>query len=104
MELPRGVVVPPEDPLYRAWQARRERSPTPPPAYSASKPAGAGPPATRPWWVRLLVDAVAVPFLQGFMLTLGVHWIRRWRRAGGLLGVLRGRFIQSDKGPAATRS
>ncbi|KAJ2692278.1 hypothetical protein H4R19_006184 [Coemansia spiralis] len=107
MELPPGVIVPPEDPLYRAWQVRRESSPTPPPppqpdgqltAFLTKRP------AARPWWMRLLVDAVAVPFLQGFMLTLGVHWIRNWRRAGGLLGVIRGRFARPSSGPAGPRS
>ncbi|KAI7829217.1 hypothetical protein BX661DRAFT_197993 [Kickxella alabastrina] len=50
--------------------------------------------APRPWWMRLLVDAVFVPFVQGFMLNLGTHWVRNWRRNGGLLGVFRRRKQQ----------
>ncbi|KAJ1733727.1 hypothetical protein LPJ61_001418 [Coemansia biformis] len=107
----RGVIVPPEDPLYRTWQARGEHSRTPPPAYPTQarlgrdpRPGGqlvtysAQPPSKRPWWVRLLVDSMAVPFLQGFMLTLGVHWIRHWRRSGGLLGIFRGRRAAAATG------
>ncbi|KAJ2377030.1 hypothetical protein GGI05_006923, partial [Coemansia sp. RSA 2603] len=45
----------------------------------------APPPLPRPWWMRLLVDAMVLPFIQGFMLNIGVHWVRNWRRSGGLL-------------------
>ncbi|KAJ1666996.1 hypothetical protein IW140_002208 [Coemansia sp. RSA 1813] len=43
----------------------------------------------RSWWLRLLVDSMLIPFVQGFMLNMGVHWIRYWRGTGGLLGVFR---------------
>ncbi|KAJ2825831.1 hypothetical protein IWW50_002669 [Coemansia erecta] len=53
----------------------------------------------RPWWARLLVDSMLVPFVQGFMLNLGIHWVRYWRRGGGLVGVFRGRFGPRKSAP-----
>ncbi|KAJ2860538.1 hypothetical protein GGI22_002692, partial [Coemansia erecta] len=41
----------------------------------------------RSWWMRLLVDSMFIPFVQGFMLNMGVHWIQYWRRTGGVLGM-----------------
>ncbi|KAJ2783315.1 hypothetical protein H4R18_001761 [Coemansia javaensis] len=81
-------------PLHRGWPAHRHRGPSPQPGL----PLLPKPPAERPWWLRLLVDAMVVPFAQGFMLTLGIHWVRYWRRAGGLVGLFRSRAI-SPHGP-----
>ncbi|KAJ1799976.1 hypothetical protein LPJ59_001445 [Coemansia sp. RSA 2399] len=53
----------------------------------------------RSWWMRLLVDSMLIPFAQGFMLNMGVHWIQYWRRTGGVLGVFR-RWRISNKGQA----
>ncbi|KAJ2747965.1 hypothetical protein GGI20_000052 [Coemansia sp. BCRC 34301] len=43
----------------------------------------------KPWWQRLLIDAMLVPFTQGFMLTLAANWVRYWRQTGGLMGLFR---------------
>ncbi|KAJ2331856.1 hypothetical protein GGI00_003064 [Coemansia sp. RSA 2681] len=46
---------------------------------------------SKPWWQRLLIDAMLIPFTQGFMLTLAVNWVRYWRQTGGLMGLFRSR-------------
>ncbi|KAJ2707545.1 hypothetical protein FB645_000722 [Coemansia sp. IMI 203386] len=45
----------------------------------------------RPLWMRIIVDAMFVPFIQGFMLNIGAHWVRNWRRNGGLLALFKRR-------------
>ncbi|KAJ2501934.1 hypothetical protein GGI11_007754 [Coemansia sp. RSA 2049] len=56
------------------------------------------PVAVRSWWARVLVDAMLVPFVQGFMLNLGVHWVQYWRSTGGLLGLFRSwRYYRKDR-------
>ncbi|KAJ2665355.1 hypothetical protein IWW48_000244 [Coemansia sp. RSA 1200] len=56
------------------------------------------PVVARSWWARVLVDAMLVPFVQGFMLNLGVHWVQYWRSTGGLLGLFRSwRYYRKDR-------
>ncbi|KAJ2001301.1 hypothetical protein GGI04_003517 [Coemansia thaxteri] len=54
------------------------------------------PQQTRPWWQRLLIDAMLVPFTQSFMLSIAVNWVRYWRQTGGLLGLFRSRRSPSS--------
>ncbi|KAJ1780231.1 hypothetical protein LPJ77_000627 [Coemansia sp. RSA 2523] len=99
-------IIVPQDTLYQTWQLPNTPPNQKPPLYSAllhgtrsnkhtndstliaHKPQK----ANRPWWARLLVDSILVPFVQGFMLNLGIHWVHYWRRGGGLMGVFRNRF------------
>ncbi|ORX73909.1 hypothetical protein DL89DRAFT_263916 [Linderina pennispora] len=50
------------------------------------------PPLGKPWWKRLFVDAMLIPFVQGFTLSIATQWARHWRRIGGLVGVIRRRL------------
>ncbi|KAJ1646809.1 hypothetical protein J3B02_005376 [Coemansia erecta] len=43
----------------------------------------------RSLWMRIIVDAMFVPFIQGFMLNIGTHWVRNWRKSGGLIGLFK---------------
>ncbi|KAJ2623403.1 hypothetical protein GGI26_002441 [Coemansia sp. RSA 1358] len=98
-----NIILPQNTSLYQEWNANLDRLDASPrnrlqrqPEYShatkAVQPNPAQIPHGRPWWMRLFVDSMLIPFVQGFMLNLGVHWIRSWRRSGGLLGVFRRRF------------
>ncbi|PIA13788.1 hypothetical protein COEREDRAFT_17358 [Coemansia reversa NRRL 1564] len=105
-----NVIVPPTETLYESWQSvntvRQEPQPYSEERHSAGDPEiyhnrmsaiSAQKPESekRPWWMRLFLDAVVVPFVQGFMLNLGIHCIRHWRNNGGLVGVFRRRTVFS---------
>ncbi|KAJ1841848.1 hypothetical protein LPJ70_004061 [Coemansia sp. RSA 2708] len=108
-----NIIVPPDDTLYQAWQVPDTPPGQAPPLYPMTrnglieKPdysslvSMAPQPNKKSWWVRLLVDSMLVPFVQGFMLNLGIHWVKYWRRSGGLLGVFRGRFGSRRAQPMA---
>ncbi|KAJ2617274.1 hypothetical protein H4S08_000375 [Coemansia sp. RSA 1365] len=101
-----NVIVPPVNTLYDSWQSvdtvrgipqlyseERHSVGDSEIYYNRMSPISAQKPESekRPWWMRLFLDAVVVPFVQGFMLNLGIHFIKHWRNNGGLVGVFRQR-------------
>ncbi|KAI8324686.1 hypothetical protein GQ54DRAFT_55372 [Martensiomyces pterosporus] len=90
------VVLPPQESLYQQFDRTHADASelTRNGAQGTEKDAGNDRASVvrKPWWQMLFVDAMLVPFVQGFMLNIAINWARHWRRSGGLVGVIRRRF------------